>query len=913
VFTVANVKITELTALTNPASSDVLPIVDVGADTTKKVTIADLLENAGDGSAANPAFSFDSDKNTGIYRPGADQLAISTGGTGRLFIDSSGRLGVGTSSPQVQLHCTDDIRFGNAVTLSRSLSTGLVTITDATAEPFTQGFAFRTNETAEAYRFQNGDGTTTYMTIRGGGRVGIGTQNPAGALHCDAASGVDGPVFDSGGTGNSNHALLIRDSSNNQLLRVNNDGKTGIDLIPSGNSKLQVNGSMRFAGSGSATDSSNPVIYRVSGEDTLAFANGNSERLRLDSSGNLKLGGTLPLSPNISLNSNGSATFAGSLDLTDTTIDLYSQTTNSASRTFQLFSDIGGTKTEKAAILADGSASFANNVGIGTTSPGNTLHLSGTNGVGMRIENTSNSISAYSTLESSGALQANISGAGVFSWVTGGGEKVRIDNSGRLLVGTTSARSNFFNTTTVTAGIQAEDTGEGSIISAIRNVNDANSVPVFLLAKSRGTAVGSNTIVQANDQLGYLSFQGSDGGQFVEAAQIKGEVDGTPSANDMPGRLVFSTTADGASSPTERLRIDNSGAASFKGGTVLVEATSNTANAQLSLGRPNSTSAGYIRYINNENAMAFRTNGSGEDMRLDSSGRLLVGASSTSGVDATLQVVGDTAAQFHRGINAASGASIAISKSRNTVYGSNTIVQDDDLIGTVAFRADDGTDYHTTAAFIGCHVDGTPGANDMPGRLVFATTADGANSSTERLIISSSGVSNFFGATGVVYAKSATSAGTAERLFIGYHSATSAASGGTIAFNVFTNGNVTNTNNSYGAISDAKLKENIVDASAQWDDIKNLRVRNYNFIGGQTHTQIGVVAQEVETVSPGLVSESPDRDEEGNDLGTTTKSVNYSVLYMKAVKALQEAMERIETLEASNTDLLARVAALEAN
>ena len=84
--------------------------------------------------------------------------------------------------------------------------------------------------------------------------------------------------------------------------------------------------------------------------------------------------------------------------------------------------------------------------------------------------------------------------------------------------------------------------------------------------------------------------------------------------------LVFKTNGN-----NERLRIENSGAASFKGGTVLVEATSNTANAQLSLGRPNSTSAGYIRYINNENAMAFRTNGSGEDMRLDSSGRLGLG------------------------------------------------------------------------------------------------------------------------------------------------------------------------------------------------------------------------------------------------------------------------------------------------
>jgi hypothetical protein len=152
--------------------------------------------------------------------------------------------------------------------------------------------------------------------------------------------------------------------------------------------------------------------------------------------------------------------------------------------------------------------------------------------------------------------------------------------------------------------------------------------------------------------------------------------------------------------------------------------------------------------------------------------------------------------------------------------------------------------------------------------------------------------------------RSATSAGTSVVFIQGLYSATGTASGGAASFYVFTNGDVQNTNNSYGAISDIKLKENIVDASSQWDDLKDLRVVNYNFKEGQTHTQIGLIAQEVELVSPGLVSESPDRDEDGNDLGTVTKSVNYSVLYMKAVKALQEAMERIETLEA-------KVAALE--
>jgi hypothetical protein len=140
-------------------------------------------------------------------------------------------------------------------------------------------------------------------------------------------------------------------------------------------------------------------------------------------------------------------------------------------------------------------------------------------------------------------------------------------------------------------------------------------------------------------------------------------------------------------------------------------------------------------------------------------------------------------------------------------------------------------------------------------------------------------------------------AGTTYALLWGGHSSTGPGNFGTNSVKIFTNGNIQNTNNSYGSLSDIKLKENIVDANSQWDDLKALQVRKYNFKEGQTHTQIGLVAQEAELVSPGLVYESPDRDAEGNDLGTVTKSVNYSVLYMKAVKALQEAMERIEVLE----------------
>ena len=196
------------------------------------------------------------------------------------------------------------------------------------------------------------------------------------------------------------------------------------------------------------------------------------------------------------------------------------------------------------------------------------------------------------------------------------------------------------------------------------------------------------------------------------------------------------------------------------------------------------------------------------------------------------------------------------------------------------------------------------------GEITFLT---GTATATERMRITSDGSTHVFNGGVGIRSISSAGAGTSVTIFRGSYSGTGNgfAETGTESIYIWSNGNVQNANNSYGAISDIKLKENIVDASSQWDDLKALQVRNYNFKEGQTHTQIGLVAQEVELVSPGLVTESPDRDEDGNDLGTVTKSVNYSVLYMKAVKALQEAMTRIETLEAANTDLAARLTALE--
>jgi hypothetical protein len=319
---------------------------------------------------------------------------------------------------------------------------------------------------------------------------------------------------------------------------------------------------------------------------------------------------------------------------------------------------------------------------------------------------------------------------------------------------------------------------------------------------------------------------------------------------------------------------------------------------------------------------AFISNNT-ERCRLTEDGKLLVGTSTAranfnnSTETSQLQVEGTTFDTSSISItrNLAAGAGIGggirLARSGGSSIGSNTTVASGDGLGYIEFSGADGTEFVRGAA-ISAEVDGTPGANDMPGRLVFSTTADGASSPTERVRINQQGTMGVFctASTAGVFGTSA-AAGTSAVVFACRHSASSTTAG-TDAMYVYSNGNIVNTNNSYGAISDIKLKENIVNANSQWNDLKALQVRNYNFKEGQTHTQIGLVAQEVELVSPGLVSESPDRDAEGNDLGTVTKSVNYSVLYMKAVKALQEAMERIEQLENSNADLLARVTALEA-
>ncbi|QJQ82607.1 tail fibers protein [Synechococcus phage S-SBP1] len=142
--------------------------------------------------------------------------------------------------------------------------------------------------------------------------------------------------------------------------------------------------------------------------------------------------------------------------------------------------------------------------------------------------------------------------------VTAGTSRATVDSSGRLLVGTSTARS----AGDVTAQLQVEGTDFAtSSLNLISNAGaSAGNVPHISLGKSRGTSDGSSTAVADGDLLGKIQWCGADNTDLnASAASISAAVDGTPGGNDMPGRIIFATTSNSNDSPTERLRITSDG------------------------------------------------------------------------------------------------------------------------------------------------------------------------------------------------------------------------------------------------------------------------------------------------------------------------------------------------------------------
>ena len=145
-----------------------------------------------------------------------------------------------------------------------------------------------------------------------------------------------------------------------------------------------------------------------------------------------------------------------------------------------------------------------------------------------------------------------------------GAESFRVDSSGRTLIGSTSSRI----AGDVTAQLQVEGTSyHTSSLGLIANAGaSSGNNPHITLAKSRGSSDGADTIVVDGDSIGILQWAASDGTDLnCVAAEIRAVVDGTPGSNDMPGRIVLGTTADGAVAPTERLRISADGGVKLSG------------------------------------------------------------------------------------------------------------------------------------------------------------------------------------------------------------------------------------------------------------------------------------------------------------------------------------------------------------
>jgi len=194
----------------------------------------------------------------------------------------------------------------------------------------------------------------------------------------------------------------------------------------------------------------------------------------------------------------------------------------------------------------------------------------------------------------------------------------------------------------------------------------------------------------------------------------------------------------------------------------------------------------------------------------------------------------------------------------------------------------------------------------------------GSTATTAKFNVATTGTSGYFHNTGSSFSannlQSAVNRFTANNSYRFFYCVNS----DNVKMQVIDSGAVQNAPNSYGGISDERTKQDITDASSQWEDIKALKVRKYKLKcdvaldGENAQSQIGVVSQELEASGmSGLVLESDSTaqdvklhsdfgsiDEEGVfTQGQKVKAVKYSVLYMKAIKALQESMERIETLE----------------
>ena len=324
------------------------------------------------------------------------------------------------------------------------------------------------------------------------------------------------------------------------------------------------------------------------------------------------------------------------------------------------------------------------------------------------------------------------------------------------------------------------------------------------------------------------------------------------------------------------------------------------------------TAGMHLAFFTRYAADGTQLSSSNERLRILSDGKVLIGHTSNIfnyklaifGTDG-----GNSGIAASRFSNNTSPASLLLSKSRSATIGNFAVLQDDDEVGMIDFRGADGSDNMSKVAEIKASIDGTPGSNDMPGRLTFHTTADGASTTTERLRITSQGLvginvtspsqalhvsGNIINSTSVnSTGDKGIQMGNGHRLGFdqsGTRSWTIKATGGNLTFNSG-DGNGTHyfytdiaSSGSIDSASDIKLKTNIKTIDNALDKVLHLRGVEFDRVDSEDH-QIGVIAQEVEKIIPEVVH------------GDDTKTVSYGNLVGLLIEAIKQQNVEINNLK----------------
>jgi len=534
-------------------------------------TITSGVFSAGSATAPSVAVGTGTTYKPGIYSPGTDQLAISTNGTGRLFVDASGNVGLGLSNPSYPLEVASSADSTINITGGTSNLSRLF-FSDTT---LARGF-LNYDHASDSLRI--GTAGSEQMRLTSAGLLGLGTSSPsypvvifrrAGSTITEPLlnlqsqnSGVDGDSFILFGTQTANWSAGVDQADSNKFrieptttlgaatgLTITTAGNLGIGTTSPGN-LLHVSGTGTVCQLASSNNNNlinlkgngatNGVWLGTTSSDDFVISSGAlvTERARIDSSGRLLVG------TSTSLNSADFQISVGS---------------GASSAPYAAIFNTAASPTSAASTRLDlGFLSGASNY-VAT----NTV-LGGINFMGQANDNGYGGagISAIVTSGGNVGRTAGHSIALTFSTkkssVAGYEEGMRLDASGRLLVGTSSVINNNYGGTSGRFQVAKDDFLPIGFFTFNSTVADGYCA-YLELNRARGTQA-SPSVVGSGDDLGLINFYGHDGTTFIRAATIRTQVDGTPGTNDMPGRLVFSTTLDGASSPTERMRITSAGA-----------------------------------------------------------------------------------------------------------------------------------------------------------------------------------------------------------------------------------------------------------------------------------------------------------------------------------------------------------------